>query len=458
MQAHSTTDKTTALKKILNSGQMKPKNAMALITDGADATVQDNSGNTLLHLLVTQMHTEEAVKAIEELVAKDKDLFNVKNKDQKTPLQLLMYRSSSIKNAMILIGLGANPQDQDVYGNTLLHLLVKQMDTEEAVKTIKELVAKDKGLLNVKNNTQQTPLQLLMYRSPSIKNAMILIGLGANPQDQDDYGDTILHRAIIRNKKRNHDVAIQELLKIFKIDINVKNKNLQLTPLIKLISSKSYPGKLDFIKWLITQGADLNLGDKDQSTALHYAAFIGDLEVGQWLVTHKEFSITSKNQFGQTPLYYACRWGRLDFAKWLVSLGANPTEKINNHETLLHAAVLSNNLPMVKWLVQCANIDLSAINIDELLSTKEIKEYLITLVIHAKKKRKEEEAATATAFSTNTTLNQDPASNSNHLPPRGTESGSKPPSPPHSPKKNQRPATHPQLLPLLLKKLLLSFL
>lgn len=77
----------------------------------------------------------------------------------------------------------------------------------------------------------------------------------------------------------------------------------RLTPLL-LAAKAGSARKLD---WLLRQGADASLRDRNGQTALHLAAQHGRLEAVQVLL-REGMPVDARNDFGQTPLMLACEW------------------------------------------------------------------------------------------------------------------------------------------------------
>ena len=73
---------------------------------------------------------------------------------------------------------------------------------------------------------------------------------------------------------------------------------------------------------LIDSGADVNIKDKDNRTALSYASENGCLEVVKLLVDSGA-DVNALNNYGRNPLSYASTNGHLEVVKYLSDKGAN---------------------------------------------------------------------------------------------------------------------------------------
>ncbi|MDH4270644.1 MAG: ankyrin repeat domain-containing protein, partial [Candidatus Aminicenantes bacterium] len=86
--------------------------------------------------------------------------------------------------------------------------------------------------------------------------------------------------------------------------LNSPDQN-QKTPLHLALES----GHADIVKYLLEQGAGINLKDKDKATPLHNAATLGNLEIVDLLLKKGATSLNEGNFRGQTPLHFACERG-----------------------------------------------------------------------------------------------------------------------------------------------------
>ena len=87
------------------------------------------------------------------------------------------------------------------------------------------------------------------------------------------------------------------------------------TPLHEAIKG----GRLDVMKYLISQGCDPMRGGKSGGTALHHACQHGRMEEVKYLIADNNLAIDSPcDNSGASPLHVAAVNGRLDVVKLLV--------------------------------------------------------------------------------------------------------------------------------------------
>lgn len=113
----------------------------------------------------------------------------------------------------------------------------------------------------------------------------------------------------------------------------------------------------DIVEYLLTQGADTTLQDRDGLTALHYAAQAIDTDALNKLIdvgADKEV----KNNKGETPLMFAVARNKPDNVRILVLAGANIHAANNEGETpvsLANKYPQSDNADAINWAVDEIN-------------------------------------------------------------------------------------------------------
>jgi len=165
--------------------------------------------------------------------------------------------------------------------------------------------------------------------------AMLFLALSAS-------GDEI-HDAV---RSGNLD-KVKTLLRTHSEWLNSPDQN-QKTPLLLSLES----GHIDIARYLIEQGADVNLKDKDKSSPLHNAAFLGNLEIVDLLLKKGASSVNEGNFRGQTPLLFACEKGHPGVVTRLLDAGADIEARDALGRTPLMTTALSRNMEVVKILVR----------------------------------------------------------------------------------------------------------
>jgi len=153
-------------------------------------------------------------------------------------------------------------------------------------------------------------------------------------------GNTFLHIAV---HEGNIDIA--KYLVSQGAVVNVKDRKDE-TPLQIAI----HEGNVELVKYLISKGADVNTKNLFSETPLHRAADKGSLEIIKLLVLQGA-NINDKNYSQESPLYIAVKHGRLEVTKYLVSYGAEVNTRNSSGRYPLHEAASLGDLEQVKFLI-----------------------------------------------------------------------------------------------------------
>lgn len=109
-------------------------------------------------------------------------------------------------------------------------------------------------------------------------------------------------------------------------------------------------GKIDFVKLLVANGADIEHTTDSKSSPLRGAAFDGHCDVCEFLIS-KGADIDKPNQVGQSPLTIAAAMQKKECVQLLIRKGAGVNHKGHNGDTPLHVCVESGAIEIAKLLV-----------------------------------------------------------------------------------------------------------
>jgi uncharacterized protein len=104
------------------------------------------------------------------------------------------------------------------------------------------------------------------------------------------------------------------------------------------------------VRALLAQRVDVNQAQVDGMTALHWAAYLDDLESAKLLVLAKA-DVKAANRYGVTPLSLACINGDEALVALLLEAGADPNTTLHGDETVLMTAARTGKLGPVKALL-----------------------------------------------------------------------------------------------------------
>jgi ankyrin repeat protein len=111
------------------------------------------------------------------------------------------------------------------------------------------------------------------------------------------------------------------------------------------------PGSLARVKQLLEQGIDVNAGDEDRRTHLHYAAYCGRIDAAALLIK-KGANVNACDSRQSTPLHFAASGGHANVADLLIKEGADVNPLNDNRTTPLHLAAGGGYTEVVDLLIR----------------------------------------------------------------------------------------------------------
>ncbi len=163
----------------------------------------------------------------------------------------------------------------------------------------------------------------------TIVQALLKGGAGINEKDKAGFN------ALLRALQSKHDDVGEVLVVRPELDVNVQGSN-GITALMQYVIRNDK----NRIQNLLDRGANPNLDDDEQDTALHLAAQRGDIDIVKMLLA-KGADVNAKNKLGGTPLMWAGVYGHEEVAHALLEKGADP--KLKDADGLTAAAWAAKN-------------------------------------------------------------------------------------------------------------------
>ncbi|KAF4990846.1 hypothetical protein FGRMN_8227 [Fusarium graminum] len=111
-------------------------------------------------------------------------------------------------------------------------------------------------------------------------------------------------------------------------------------------------GRQDFVEFLISQQADVNLSNADNRTPLHLAIIKDDSKSMSLLLSTGHVDLELKDSRGFTPLIVAVTEGKASTVETLLGLGANPDSEDNDDWTALRWAAQLGYKMIIKLLIR----------------------------------------------------------------------------------------------------------
>ncbi|MEI0580877.1 ankyrin repeat domain-containing protein [Brachyspira pilosicoli] len=207
--------------------------------------------------------------------------------------------------------------------------------------------------------------------------AVNIIKLGTDVNIKDEYGWSLLHRAV----EYNNTAVVKELLESKKIDIEAKlpentiitNDNEKWyadgeTPLLLAC----YYGYGEIVKMLLNYGANLEARDSiDSAMAIHIAASRGYSDIIEIIMqsySAKKINnlVDIEDDTGTTPLMWASMNNQIPAINILLKYGANINAQDYDGWSALHFAAASQSYKAVEILLKNkANANLENVNNDK---------------------------------------------------------------------------------------------
>jgi len=224
---------------------------------------------------------------------------------------------------------------KDENGRTPLHWAARGTNNE----VLAYLVEKGAGL-NVLDNNGTAPLHSLASRG-NADGIRVLLAKGADINIQSPDKNTPLHFAALSRRGE-----IIRLLVERKADLESPNQKGR-SPLVLAAREMAGP---DVVRTLLDLGANINAADRDGGTALSLAAWRGSADVVSLLLERKA-ALPSNVMLGRQLLNYAVSKGLVGLFSLMVEKGADLSAQTEKKQTLLHAAAEGGSIPILEILL-----------------------------------------------------------------------------------------------------------
>lgn len=192
--------------------------------------------------------------------------------------------------------------------------------------------------INQSNIYGDTPLHLaVQFKNGAVVDKLLFEGARVNAQNLKKVSP--LHVAAARGKE-----DILNLLVIHKAKLNMSDENGA-----KPIHYGVMSGKTAIIRNLLNNGGSLNEGDDRKNNVLHYACEKGDVDLIAYVLRHITFN-DSRNLFLETPLYMAAGNCKPTVLAMLLEKGYDIDAVNINGQTPLDIAILKQKVENADYL------------------------------------------------------------------------------------------------------------
>lgn len=226
---------------------------LVLIGHGTIIDAENNWGQTPLHLSSQSAHYNgdqcERLQDIVRLLLDRGANVNAQDKDSATPLHLASSRFGLPIIPVLLAG-GACANTRDSRGQTPLHRLLTNdnYDEEDCLGAVRVLLKHDVDV-NAEDEDHATALHFT-FDHHKFKVAPVLLNYGANPNAQNNLGETPLHRLLKCEHFKYHHLDTVQLLLEHDANPNARDK-VDVSPLQLAFRN----GTLEVARLLHTYGA-----------------------------------------------------------------------------------------------------------------------------------------------------------------------------------------------------------
>lgn len=265
---HTNAKGQTALHTLCSSFMKEPHGSnliRTLVGRGASVNCKDSQDRSPLHLATTNYFLEK-YETINVLIKSGASLSDL-DLQGLTPVHHFVEKSRGCSDDAEEVSrkfidcLIVNEQAANLrtaIGQTILHLAIRDIPIQILVCLVK------KGcMLSVKDSRKQGLLHYIVDREDAADVLKYLINMGINVNEQDLWGQTVLHLAVMKNNKKLVEAVVD-----LGADVNMKD-SVKKQP-IHIAAENGWDCVLEL---LIQKGADINAEDIYQSTPLHFAAW-----------------------------------------------------------------------------------------------------------------------------------------------------------------------------------------
>ncbi|AEQ32948.1 ankyrin repeat protein [Acanthamoeba polyphaga mimivirus] len=362
-------------------------------------TVLIDCNSTPLMSACRYSSTTSDIETVKLLLEKGADP-NYFKKNKHLPIILASSYSQSTSNMetiKLLLEHGANVNAHDINGNTALIMAIKNSNTFSNFETIKylldngadpnivnkslvsplhtaieifkdntniiELLLEHKADVSALNHKCETPLFLFINKYPMIchdkyKNIIeLFIDHGSNIGTQTAYGETILFNLLnIYINKKGQDESLNEIIDIFLIR-GIGCNCSENPPLLQLAKHSHEIDMTDIVVKLIKYGADVNLIDRHNQSALSVALKAGGGKNLYFIELLLNFGANISAEYLNTSFMSIIESKNLAIIKLLLDHGidVNIVDEKNNNclLRLIHNKIENeNDVEIIKLLIE----------------------------------------------------------------------------------------------------------
>jgi ankyrin repeat protein len=295
-----------------------------LVNGGARVNLEDRNRKTALHYCC---HNEKISDDVVKLLIRNSANMDITDKTGNAPIHYAC-KSASFEKLKLLIQGGASVNTTNSSGQTVLHYVCQHQFISPSCLNI---LIDNNADLNVVDEFSCTPLNYACRNGFCEKVKLLLIQNGICVYIPDEFGKTPLLYAC-ENPNISSDCVEMLIRNKAKLDIIDKADR---TAIHYACASSS----VEKLKLLIQNGADVNIKNSTSSAPLHFVcekSSIPHIVLDVLIENKANLNVFDKDYL--YPIHYACYSGSAEKLLLLIKNGASVTMKDNNDKAPLHYA------------------------------------------------------------------------------------------------------------------------
>ena len=234
------------------------------------------------------------------------------------------------------------------HGSNLLHIAA----LSDHLNLCKILVDEHKFDVNSDDTDGVTALHHSGYNG-NYELISFLADKGADIHVKTKHGCNCLHVAAFSR----HLTLCKTLVDKHKLDVNCDDKN-GWTPLHYSITHGSY----EFVSFFANKCTDIHVKTKKGKNCLHLAALDGHLNLCKALIDKSKFDVNTGDNDGLTALHYSAISGSYELLSFFANMGIDIHLKTSNSSNVLHLSASCGHLNLCKTLINEHNFDVNMVN------------------------------------------------------------------------------------------------